>query len=263
MSSERHGIIRAPRASFYTSVRQACWRLRFLHSEKKFILLLLLIGACAMQGLGAPSFDDERRAKRELVLARSLHVAGLSPQWQEMRNLDPAVKGFLDQILRIYEEPKLLTNRSVVVGIIGTNSAKRRLLSPEKAESLSYVDELASKGVLARRGWRGEYRYTTGDIPGYWHVALWIFIDSSVDCQSSRLVEGYLNLPLDPGVRQQVHPDPDRANRHEALFARPYAPPLSPTTPQLSFRMRRGCVTDIVLSRIYSYKDVGDEHARD
>jgi len=46
-------------------------------------------------------------------------------------------------------------------------------------------------------------------------------------------------------------------------FAEPYAPPLSPITPLLLLTFTDGCLAELGLVNIFSFKDITDEHAHD
>ncbi len=177
-----------------------------------------------------------------------------------IRVLDKETRGLLDAALQIYQQPALLANRRAVLHLLHAKSMERRFIgSPNNR--VSFADELTG-GVFSRRGWKGEYRYSAQPGSKKWYSALWIEIDKSSACLNSRAIEGYLDLPLEPGNRQKVHPMTDQSSRHDATFARPYAKPLSGTTPQLSISIANGCVVDIVLSRNYLYNEVSDENAR-
>jgi hypothetical protein len=188
------------------------------------------------------------------------------PRNQSVAMLDPEVRQFLDGILRLYKEEDLFADRAKALQLLGVTHTTRRWSNERTLPGRyrHYFDSLDSGGVFARPGWTGEYAYRShGADPETWHARISITIDAAKDCQNSRAVEGYLDLQLDPGIRQQVHPVPERLFRHEVDFAEPYAPPISHRTPVLILTISKGCMVGFQLARIFSFKEVSDARSHD
>lgn len=187
------------------------------------------------------------------------------PKEQSTAMLDPEVRALLDVALRLYREPGLFSNRSKALQALGVRHTSRRwdYQKPVEGSYRAYVDSFAKEGLFARPAWRGEYSYT-GKREVWieqWHAAIRIKVDYTQDCQNSRAVEGYLDLVLDPGLKGFPHPVPERLRRHEVSFATPYAPPLTPITPQLGLTFGDGCLVGLSLGNIFELKDISDDNA--
>ncbi|HEX2546301.1 MAG TPA: hypothetical protein VHL79_15585 [Ramlibacter sp.] len=210
-----------------------------------------------------------RKASATIVaaLAGACLAAGVDParqgfpREQSAAMLDAQVRQLLDGVLALYMQDGLFTDRTQVLQAIGVTQTLRRWrdVRPPPGKHRSYVDAFTAGGAFQRPGWSGEYAFSTDTAdPATWHASVRISIDPKTDCLDSRAVEGYLDLDLDPGIRQQVHPAPERLHRHVVDFARPFAPPRSATTPQLSLSMGKGCVTGIGLAKILRFDQVSD-----
>lgn len=189
------------------------------------------------------------------------------PREQSAAMLDPAVRQMLDAALRLYREPGLFTDRAKALQLLGVAHTSRRWsdTQPVQGGHRAFVDSFASEGLFARPGWTGEYHYD-GKLevgPNQWWARIRIAVDPKQDCHNSRAVEGYLDLVLDPGIKGFAHPVTHRLRRHEVAFAEPYAPPLSPVTPSLSLTFSNGCLAELGLVNIFSFKDITDDNAHD
>lgn len=188
------------------------------------------------------------------------------PRDQSAAMLDESVRQLLDGILRLYREEGLFSDRAKTLRALGVTRTVRRWsdVRPAAGRHRSYVDRFAAEGIFSRPGWTGEYAYT-GEAarPDTWHALLTISVEPAQQCLNSRAMEGYLDLDLDPGNRQLVHPAPEQLFRHEVAGAQPYAPPLSARTPQLSIAISRGCVSRVQLAQIFRFEEVSDALSHD
>lgn len=234
-------------------------------------LSLCLLAASLVQAQTSPSaapktYYDAIKADYE-ALRGDIYAKQGYPREQSAAMLDPAVRQMLDAALRLYREPGLFTDRAKALQLLGVAHTSRRWsdTQPVQGGHRAFVDSFASEGLFARPGWTGEYHYD-GKLevgPNQWWARIRIAVDPKQECHNSRAVEGYLDLVLDPGIKGFAHPVTHRLRRHEVAFAEPYAPPLSPITPSLSLTFTDGCLAELGLVNIFSFKDVTDEYAHD
>jgi hypothetical protein len=217
-------------------------------------LPVFLWTCCALQGCAqsAPATPD--------LYAKQ----GYSKE-QSATMLDPKVRTLLDASLRLYRENGLFANRSEALKALGVTTTTRRWMptKPEEGSHPDYEDTFAKEGLFARPAWKGQYNYNgvSRMHPGKWHSVITVYVDAKKECHDSRAVEGYLDLMLDPGSRGYVHPVPERLQRHQVPYASPYAVPLTPATPMLSFAINSGCLASLTLARLLNLKEINDDHA--
>lgn len=239
----------------------------------RFLFVALFLMCCggivnAQTGpVGAPrTYYDAIKADYE-ALRGDIYAKQGYPREQSAAMLDPAVRQLLDAALRLYREPGLFTNRAKALELLGVTQTRRRWSDtpPVEGGHRAFVDTFAREGLFARPAWTGEYRYNgkrEGRLDG-WHAFILIKVDPGQECHNSRAVEGYLDLVLDPGIKGFAHPVTERLRRHEVPFARPSAKELTPVTPSLSLTFTDGCLAELGLVNIFSFKDISDDHAHD
>jgi hypothetical protein len=189
---------------------------------------------------------------------------------QSKNILSPSVRALLDVMLRLYDEPGLITDRQKVLDLLEVKSSNRQwsTIEPVKGSYRSYIDQLASEGLVGYTGWLSTYGYTGKREPWIemWSVGLAIQFDRKPQgsgCINSRAVEGYLNLVLDPGLFGSAHPRSNLISLHQHVLASPFAKRTSPLTPTLSMQFSNGCLLKIAAGDTFEIMEINDAHAHD
>ncbi len=186
---------------------------------------------------------------------------------ESAKRVRPEVRELLDLLRRIYYEPALLARPKEVLNLLHVNSVKRdefRTTMSDGSIDQSFKEYFRAGGLFDGGYWRGYYVYQgfDNDIPRErWGARLEVELDRKLECIDSRAVEGYIDLPIDPGLWPPLNPVPrERWDRHgvgtgSGLIARS---PAS-STAGVTMWFADGCLAAIGAGARFENKKVSNE----
>ncbi|MGH8783776.1 MAG: hypothetical protein ACREYA_01565 [Cupriavidus necator] len=181
--------------------------------------------------------------------------------------LRPEVREFLDIARRLYNEPGLLAHRQEVLELLHVSKAHRinhsRTMS-NGSKAVSFREYFKAGGLFDNGTWTGFYDYggLADGRPQQWEASLEIEIDDRRDCIDSRAVEGYLDVPINPGLWPPlVNPvPPERWDRHGIGTGRELVTQSSvPFAASIGMEFGNGCLASMRFSGRYDLNRVSNE----
>ncbi|MFJ4294427.1 hypothetical protein ACIP1U_32410 [Cupriavidus sp. NPDC089707] len=187
---------------------------------------------------------------------------------ESAKRLRPEIRELLDVARRFYYDPALLSHRREMLEFLHVGSTTREVIETRMQDGAlipHFREDFRSGGLFSNPAWRGYYLYRgfEDELPRErWGVDISVKVDGAKDCVDSKAVEGYLDVPLDPGLWPPgLHPvPPERWNRHGkesdgSLVAR--SP--SQTTGGLEIGFAKGCLVRLEFGATYNLNKVSNE----
>ncbi|MCY1365563.1 hypothetical protein D9M69_524130 [compost metagenome] len=186
---------------------------------------------------------------------------------ESANRLRPEVRELLDAARRFYSEPGWLARRKEALALLHVTKVERidhhRTLS-DGSKDITFREYFKSGGLFDSLAWKGFYDYggvVNGD-PQQWEARLEIEVDDQKDCIDSRAVEGYLDVPINPGLWPPFfNPVPqERWNRHGEGTGRELVAQSSvPFAASIGMEFGGGCLASLRFSSRYDVNKVSNE----
>lgn len=186
---------------------------------------------------------------------------------ESAKRLRPEVRELLDVARKFYSEPGWLARRKEALALLHVTKVDkidhRRTMS-DGSRDTTFREYFKAGGLFDSLAWKGFYDYggvVNGD-PQQWEARLEIEVDNQNDCIDSRAVEGYLDVPINPGLWPPFfNPVPqERWNRHGKGTGRELVAQSSiPFAASIGMEFGGGCLASLRFSSRYDMNKVSNE----